>query len=64
MHSIFTPELIARCQKIYSKRSGLDMTAEQADRILTQLAAYGDLVARVHGWTEDEPVPDEPTRTL
>jgi len=53
MHSIFTPELIARCQEIYSRRSGLDVTPEQADCILTQLAAYGDLVARANGRAED-----------
>jgi hypothetical protein len=58
MPSRFTPELIARCQEIYSRRSGLDVTPEQADIILGQLAAYGDVAAQVFyrtiGKTDEE----------
>lgn len=57
MQSDFTPELIRQCQEFYSRESGFDVSPEQADIILTQLAAYGDFIARANGWTDDGPEP-------
>ena len=43
----FSPQLILRAQRIFEKRSGASVSAEQAEMILERLAQIGLLMQRV-----------------
>lgn len=47
MESSFSPELILRAQRIFEKRSGAPVSAEQAGMILERLAQIGLLMQKV-----------------
>lgn len=49
--STFSPNLILRARKIFEKRSGASVSAEQAEMILERLAKIGLLMQSV---TENE----------
>lgn len=43
----FSPQLIARAQRIFEKKSGSPVSAEQAEMILERLAQIGLLMQKV-----------------
>lgn len=47
MSEYFSPELIARCQRIFEEKSGRVIGAEEADIILDRLAQLGMTMFRV-----------------
>lgn len=44
----FSAQLIAKCQQIFKRRSGIDIDAEQAELILERLAKLGLLMAEIN----------------
>jgi len=44
----FSPELIARAQKIFEKRSGRAVSEEETERHLEKLADFGLLAVKVY----------------
>lgn len=47
MQSNFSPNLIKNCQKIFKRRSSIDIDEEQAELILERLAKLGLLIAEI-----------------
>lgn len=47
MYQSFSPQLILRAQRIFEKRSGVPISAEQAGMILERLAQIGLLMQKV-----------------
>ncbi len=45
--STFSPQLIAECQRVLSKRAGFDITEEQAETCLDRLARLGEVALRI-----------------
>lgn len=43
----YSPQLIAECQRVISKRAGFDITEEQAELCLDRLAQLGDVALRI-----------------
>lgn len=43
----FSAKLIAKCQQIFKRRSGVDIDAEQAELILERLAKLGLLMSEI-----------------
>jgi len=43
----FSPQLILRAQRIFEKRSGAPVSAEQAGMILERLAQLGNVALRI-----------------
>lgn len=48
MQHIFSPELIERCQRIFKKKSGQDISVDQADMYLEKLARLGLLMTKFY----------------
>jgi hypothetical protein len=47
MQKSFSPQLIARCQAVFEKKSGLVVSEEQAEMILKRLARLGLLMGKL-----------------
>lgn len=43
----YSPQLIKKCQRIFSKRSGVPISQEQAEMYLEQLAKVGNIALQL-----------------
>ncbi len=52
MQAVFSPELIERCRRIFEKRSGKAISADEAELYLEKLARLGLLMVKLHTQTK------------